>query len=781
MTRFAPARALVAALVCLLALLGLAPAASAAALPLSSGVGATTGGATVTAGNARMWVTSSAPATVTKGSGTTVSVIVQNTGTTPIDGATLRLRIGKRPLDSLATQQRWQQGRRSLGASASSDPSDVPTIAPGTTATVKLSIPSDELDLDYAMATLPLRVELRGGGQPTTMLRSFASWAAADTSFTRMSASIVVPVTLPNDPKLLTATGDERLEAWRKAIGPGSPIDRLVSSDPGVPVTWLIDPAVLDPAAAQDGTLPTAEQEGTEASPSPLPSSSSDGTPDPSSSSTNDGSQSPSSSASGTSEPSASSGSSESSESSESSSSTESTSPSTQPSEPAATVDELAANLRAKLAARPSNQSIAFTPYGDPDLSTLTSERRPAGSQEILERSLARPLTKELSALSETVIAAPAAPLDAASAARLTAAWQKARGSRPFVLTPNVTLDRTDAAAVTSATRRTPEQVTMVGFNAPLSQALNDTSVSNAEAASSLRAASLAIYQQQPSAERSLVLMGGRETISASRLETIASTLEQSPWVQAQAFSTAEQTSAPTVTLAPQAPSSETVWPKVTAPAFDAGDIATADATLSTLTKMAGIVVDGDDIVPAWTRNLDQVTSTRWRGDANDVDALVRHASTTVSAIPEQIAVVPSRVNFFSDSGPISVTVKNGLARAVHGIEVSLTPRTYAVRFRSQPDAVDIPGKGQTSVRVPTVAQAAGRVSVDARVTGPGDVRLGESDKNAAEIEINARPTGTWIFWLLGIVALLVFCYGLVRNRQKGTRRRDELARDIQL
>ena len=55
------------------------------------------------------------------------------------------------------------------------------------------------------------------------------------------------------------------------------------------------------------------------------------------------------------------------------------------------------------------------------------------------------------------------------------------------------------------------------------------------------------------------------------------------------------------------------------------------------------------------------------------------------------------------------------------------------------------------------------------------------AQQHGAEIEINARPTGTWIFWVLGIVALLVFCYGLVRGRKAGTRRRDELARDIQL
>ena len=153
-----------------------------------------------------------------------------------------------------------------------------------------------------------------------------------------------------------------------------------------------------------------------------------------------------------------------------------------------------------------------------------------------------------------------------------------------------------------------------------------------------------------------------------------------------------------------------------------------------------------------------------------------------MSDIPRRVSVVPSRINFFSDSGPITVTVKNALAREVKNVQLHLMPRTYAVQFRAQPAPVNIPGNSQASVRVDTVAQAAGRVNVEAKLTGPGGIVLGEPSERGEEpaLEINARPTGTWIFWVLGIVALLVFCYGLVRNRQKGTRRRDELARNIQ-
>ena len=167
--------------------------------------------------------------------------------------------------------------------------------------------------------------------------------------------------------------------------------------------------------------------------------------------------------------------------------------------------------------------------------------------------------------------------------------------------------------------------------------------------------------------------------------------------------------------------------------------------------------------------------------DRFDVDTLVDHAAQTVATIPEHVGVVPARINFFSDSGTISVTVKNDLARDVEDVSLTLTPRTYAVQFRSQPAPVTIKAKGQTTLRVPVVAQAASLVNVDANLTAANGVTLGPDDSDTSPLRINARPTGTWIFWVLGIVALLVFCYGLVRRRQKGTRRRDELARDIQL
>lgn len=746
MTYPAPARAVLAALAWLLAIVGIAPLA-----PTATAADVTAHQATTRAGDVIMWLASAAPTTISPGTGATVKVAVRNTGTTPLDGAALRLSIGTRALDSLTSQDRWRDGLAPLGSAATAE-ADVPTLAPGKTALVKLAVPSTKLDLGYTMTTLPLRVDLSGTPSAAT-LRSFGTWASQSATFTAMATSLVIPVTLPDDPKLLTATGPERLEAWRKAIGPGSAIDDLISSNPSTPVTWLIDPAVLDPAAAQDGTLPTAAQEGTDVG-ATTPSASMPSGSSPSSSSSH-GARSSSTSSSSTSTP--------------------------HDTTPATSVDELAADLRAKLAARPSTQSILFTPYGDPDLSTLTGERRPQGAQAVLERSLARQLSPELTALSDQVVAAPAAPLGRAAAERLVAAWKKTRGTTPTVITPNVTLDRSDSVSVSTAVRRTDDGLTVAGYNTALSRTLADPALSDAEAADAARAASLAIYQQQPTTTRSLLVLGARTgATSASRLRHVTDALAGVGWVKAQPFNTATPSATP-VSLSQRAPSSEGVWPTVAGQAFDGEDIATANATLATLTKMAGIVTDGEDIVPAWTRNLDQVTSTRWRGAPGEVDALVRHASVSVDAIPKQIDVVPSRINFFSDSGPISVTVKNNLAREVRDIRVRLTPRSYAVQFRRQPGAVTIPGKGQTSVRVPTIAQAAGRVSVDATVTGPGAIPLGRPDDAASAIEINARPTGTWIFWVLGIVALLVFCYGLVRNRQRGTRRRDELARDIQL
>lgn len=685
------------------------------------------------------------PTTLSPNTALTVTVQITNKSDSALTDATMALEVGKRSLDSRTSQANWVRGTSSV-PDRSSISSSVPTVAPGASTTVKLTLPADQLETGFTAATLPMRLALTRDDTTLASWRGTQPWLTSTQDITKIKTSLVVPVTLPSDPKLLTATGAERVAAWKSAIGPGSRIDKLLSSDFDTPVTWLIDPAVLDPSPAADPTLPrlsqdSATQQNDESSTSPSDEASS--SPSPSSSS----STSPQSSGQGN-----------------------------------TSVEAMAAALRQKLAQRPDSQQVWFLPYGDPDLSGLTSVSRPAGSQEALERTLRRELPDELKRISTTVVAAPQLPLNQASATRLRSAWTKARGTEPLILTPNVTVDGSAKAAITTAAHRSFDQGQFYGFDSGLSSLLDSTLGDSASAASSARAQTMAIYQERPSTQRSVLLMGDRAYTSADRLKAIASALDDSPWVDVTQAQASEASQAkPDVSLASRSADGQSLYPRARAQALSANDLMTISSALSFLQRISPSLENGEELTPAWSKTLDQLMSTRWRDHSSELTKISGHIKETIAAVPALVHVVPSQINFFTDSGKITVTVRNDLGRGVKNLHLTLTPRAYSLHIKESPAAFNVPAGSQAGVRVQTAAQSAGVVQVTTKLTGANDVRWGDSAAEPTSLTINARPTSSWIFWALGIVAFAVFCYGLFANRQRGTRRRDELARDIKL
>lgn len=779
-------------------------------------------GINATDGDLRVSVDSIAPTTMTATSGTLVKVTVHNDGETDLTGTSVSLEVGKSALDSRASQKQWVTGSGGLSSGAATTSVPVPDVAAGASTSVTVSLTSSSFNLTYAAATLPIRIALQRDTTTLASWRSTVPYHADDSttsSITPVKGSIIVPITLPADSRLLTATGTERVNAWRDAIGPGSRIDKLLSTSTSAPITWLIDPAVLDPAAAQDPTLPEPAQsvEPKSGGDQGADDSASDSTSSPSANSSGSGTQTSESNASKASASASESSASESSaaelSTAEKSSAASSDSPST-PSAPSAsstsndsttstptgsnepsdstepndstsgtdTVEALAAQLRAKLKNRPDTQQVWFTPYGDPDISALTGEHRPAGAQDALQRALAQELPENLTDISTTVVAAPAEPLSQTATTRLRAAWKHSRPTEPLILTPNATLDGTTQGAITDSARRSMDGATFAGYDAGLSSLLDASTDTDASAARSARAQTMAIYQERPSTTRSLMLMADRYRTTASRLEAVADALDASDWVELTTPSSADAAKAKAdVRLQPVAPQSADVYPRFDKPVVNRTDLTAISEALSTLTKIAPSLVNGDNVVPMWSQNLEQILSLRWRGHPAATSALSKQTTDNIQTIPTLVSVVPSQINFFTDSGKITVTVKNQLARGVKTVNLKLTPRAYSLHFRQQPASFSIPALSQAGVRVETVAQSAGVVSVTTSLTGQNGFDLGPHGTDDGTVTINARPTSSWIFWALGIVALAIFCYGLLRNRQKGTRRRDELARDIKL
>ena len=769
----------------------------------------------------------------------TVKATVRNTSGSTLSGAKIALQVGRSSLDSRTAQHDWVKSARGLSDAASSV-KDVSDIQPGATTSVELTVPSAELVTNFSAATLPVRLALTSDATTLASWRGMTSWWSPNDTVTPVETSIIVPLTLPANPKLLNGTPTERLQAWREAIGPGSRINQLLSTPTSARITWLIDPAVLEPAAAQDPSLPSAPAKvpGNQASQSPggsQPKGSSSQNPASSSGSGGQGASAasseggapgstnaPSTAAKSTGSANASSagwsqGAASSSDASSSSTSSPGTSGSSQsgssqsgssqsgssqsgspqsgsPSSPSGgagvdSVEQLAARLRAKVADRPDTQQVWFTPYGDPDLSTLTADNRPAGADAALRRALSHHLSDDLAAISTTVVAAPAEPLSRPAARRLRAAWKDAgvgtarpgQSVEPLIVTPNVTVTGSMEASISQAARQSTGGAQLLGFDSGLSSILDGSSDSDASAAASARAQLMAVYQERPSQQRSLVVMGDRALTTPSRLTAVADALADVDWASVSAASASAPSKARAeVVLSPTDVAADGIYPRARRRAVDRADLATVSSSLAELKKISGSLENGSDVAPMWSENLDQVMSTRWRDHSDRVDGVVTTAKNTVNSIPARVHVVPSQINFFTDSGRITVTVKNDLARAVNDLKLVLRPRSYTLHFHSQPEPFSVPANSQAGVRFETSAQAASVVQVTSSLTGAGGVRF-DGDAESTKLTVNARPTSSWIFWGLGIVALGLFCYGIYRNVQKGTRRRDELARDIKL
>ena len=62
---------------------------------------------------------------------------------------------------------------------------------------------------------------------------------------------------------------------------------------------------------------------------------------------------------------------------------------------------------------------------------------------------------------------------------------------------------------------------------------------------------------------------------------------------------------------------------------------------------------------------------------------------------------------------------------------------------------------------------SSGQVSVDARLSTPTGLGLGASDDAPTQLEFTVRPTGSWLYWVLGAVAGPILVIGVYRSLRK--------------
>jgi Family of unknown function (DUF6049) len=654
---------------------------------------------------------------------------VRNSSGGTLTSPVARALVGQRPLNSRQAVSDWatatgeqpldEVARMSLGK----------TFTQGAVAAFTLTVPADAISHNRPFAILPLSVEVDGTTSAATQafgdVKTYLPTLGEIKAFVPLSIAWLVPLTLDPNPALQGTASPARTDAWTKAIGPGSRLDKLIQGTENADVTWAIDPAILGPSQTPLTVDPSATQSPPTSVGSQPPTQGSTAIPDP--------------------------------------------------------VTGLTTALAQRLKAAAPLHTLWSLPYADPDLAALLPLT--SGNQGLAalishpstlgvavgpaRSDIAWPVTGQLTLRAQaqlrTVFASPGLTAAVTSASTLTSrggptadATSKASSGLPL-LAYDESLSRT----VAQTSSKTSGPITIQRFLADSMALLGERP---GTANRSVLVAEPRTFAGDPAVLRSLFAAVAKAPwlVSASTGQLLAASKKLVPEVAGTGRNGAATTS-PAPIAKPSAP--DPLNPG-TSP-LESEQLATIPATLSTIAGLASIRGDGPLFTSTWTDAQVQELSARWRNHPEgptEIDAATKSAIATVS---NSVKVAPSSINFFADRGVMQVTVVNDLDVPIHDVHLSLNPAQPRLRIEQQPGPLKIGAKSRANVRVEVTSIAAGLVNVDAALTTRDGTPLGQD----AKLPVRVQPPATWIYWVLGGLAGIVLVLGTQRSLRRGSTR----------
>ncbi len=484
------------------------------------------------------------PSVATPGESVRITGSLVNIGDEAVSVQQIRARTAYRGLDTRARVSAWADQAnavptpRELGVDTVNG-----QVQPGAMVSFIIVVAPDAVAPPFDVATLPLLLDVSGpDGTVHGVLRTFLPWDSRPEAQRRpIALSMLVPLTLPADPELGSADDAVRAAAWTRGVGSGSQVDRLLDGLGGYPTTFLVDPALLappDPAPSlAPDPLPAEPQPEPEppapttAPTTPAPTSGDDvqaTAPDGSASTTGaDEDSSTGTATSGTVPPSS------------TPASTPTDSPGVQqPEEPDATPglagdQAVAQSLGDRLDNLPDDQ-VWWLPTHDVDTEAMA---RLGQSEETVAERVGIELTAEPSASpSRRTVAWPV--LQAADdlvVPRLVSVWDRAGlGPLRALVVPDSAVQGGDAFTGPGVWRTADDGPLLLSYEESLSGLVVNAGNPGRDglAIQRLLADTLAIYQERPSVQRSLVLALPRSAdLSTRTLSDVGRALESAAWV----------------------------------------------------------------------------------------------------------------------------------------------------------------------------------------------------------------------------------------------------------
>ncbi|HEX7536930.1 MAG TPA: DUF6049 family protein [Dermatophilaceae bacterium] len=672
-------------------------------------------------------LTAVTPTVATPRAPITITGLVRNTGRVAIASPVAQALLGQRPLTTRPAVSDWAAG---TGQQPLTEVARAPlgkTLAPGSATTFVLTVPATAISSRDAFAVLPLRVAVVGSTTGATIalggLRTFLPTLSSMKRYVPLAVAWLVPLTLDPDPALHGTDSPARTAAWKKAVGPGSRLDRLIQGTEGANVTWAIDPAILGPRP-----IPAAAVSAT-----PTPTSSPSTGPEPGTSSAPD---------------------------------------------PVTAATTALAN---RLKADSPRHTLWSLPYADPDLSALM--RFPSASRA-MATLVSRPSTLDAAVgPARTDIAWPVGGnLTTPNEAQLRQAYTHP-GLAAAVTSASTLADRNGTAG--DASRRSSTGLPLLAYDEALSRTVAQTSSGTTGAVTIQRflADSMALLGERPGTRNRSVLIAEPRTFAGDPavLKSLFAAVAQAKWLTptttgqllATSAKVAPETPGPvTKTTGPTAASgrasltaSDPLTPK--ASPLTAHQVSVIPGRVTAITGSASILEDGRLFMSRWSDAQVQQLSARWRGHPEGVIAINSSTTAAISAISRSVRVAPSSVNFFADRGIMQVTVVNDLTVPIHDVHLTLVPAQPRLRIEQQPGPLKIGAKSRTNVQFPVTSIAAGLVRIDAALSTRNGTPLGKN----ASVNVRVQPPSTWIYWVLGGLAGMVLVLGTYRSLRRGSTR----------
>ncbi len=715
------------------------------------------------------------PVALTPGDTLQVTVKVTNTSSQPLPALVLELRTRTSRVTERHTVKGWRaqtQPDRHGAPVATSTPA--PTLAPGASARMAVSVPADQLGYStepYLWGTRRISITLASEGQALHSLRTFVVWHPQGVT-QKIRSSVLLPIAAP-DPGAVLSDRNGFAESVRSGQ-----LAQLKTVAQRPDVDWWLDPSLLDPPlveAPADGTpapeqpnpsSPPAEQPTDQATePAADPSASApttDPSADPSGTPSADPSSSPSASPAPTDDPSVA---------------------------PRMVPDPVAASFARELSEAVGQRTVIATPYARADLVSLQAAKRTdlAARAQSASQKVWKPtgITPRATALQVTGPEADARALQSAAA---TSANALVVPSSSLVRNLDSTVTPSSTALLTSGKKRIP----VLAPDPELSHRFTELSTGQDPelTAQELLALTATIASEHRSTPRHLLISPELGTqVNADTVNATLDAFAKAPWIQhaptAALLDAAEQghwsTRISEGSAQPYAIgeiTAERAHPsridgagnaehldRAKAPALlPSQNLDAIEATTQDLDALRSAMAE-DSALATPQRHLLVATSRQWRGRPEAMNAHQKAAAQAAHELHEAIRVVPaSGYNLIADSAGVPITVENHLDTAVTVTPVVSSSRPIVHVSPLKP--LTVPPQGKVDLTVPVEAIAAGTVELSMHVKGPDGAVL--SGPVQAPLTVNPAWEN-WTTLVIVVLMTLLVLVGVMRARRVGS------------